>query len=95
LIPRSRTDLVKLVIQDGADVSAADYSEFQNIVVIKNFKSKEDLKAVLLEDLAEGEELIVKTDDFFAVWLESLDVETRMRGRISDVRQRILNGIKA
>lgn len=95
LIPHSRTDLVKLVIQDGADVSAADYSEFQNIVVIKNFKSKEDLKAVLLEDLAEGEELIVKTDDFFEVWLESLDVETKMRGRISGVRQRVLNGIKA
>uniref|UniRef100_UPI0037048797 metallophosphoesterase n=10 Tax=Bacteria TaxID=2 RepID=UPI0037048797 len=46
-IPRGKKNLVKLVIQDGADVNASDYSAFSNIVLIKNFRSKEDLRAVL------------------------------------------------
>jgi hypothetical protein len=82
-----------LVILDGADVNASDYSAFSNIVLIKNFRSKEDLRAVLTEDLSNAEELVVRVDDFFDVWVESLDVEQSMREKIVDVRRRVLNKI--
>lgn len=81
------------MIQDGADVNASDYSAFSNIVLIKNFRSKEDLRAVLTEDLSNAEELVVRVDDFFDVWVESLDVEQSMREKIVDVRRRVLNKI--
>ncbi|MDN3093084.1 hypothetical protein P0E65_14065, partial [Enterococcus faecalis] len=76
-----------------ADVNASDYSAFSNIVLIKNFRSKEDLRAVLTEDLSNAEELVVRVDDFFDVWVESLDVEQSMREKIVDVRRRVLNKI--
>ncbi|QBQ74571.1 recombination endonuclease [Burkholderia phage BcepSauron] len=92
-IPRGKRDLVKLVIQDGADVSAADYAGRQNIVIVKNFRSKEDLRAVLTEDLNNAEELVIQVDDFFDVWLEALDVEQSMREQIAMTRKRILNKV--
>lgn len=91
LIPTKPTDLVKLVIQDGADVGTADYAHLKNIAVLKNFKSKDDLAAVLTEDIKEGTELIIRTDDFFKSWIESLDEPVEMRQRIKGVRRRILN----
>jgi hypothetical protein len=81
------------VLHNGADVNASDYSAFSNIVLIKNFRSKEDLRAVLTEDLSNAEELVVRVDDFFDVWVESLDVEQSMREKIVDVRRRVLNKI--
>lgn len=95
LIPRGQHNLVKLVIQDGADVSASDYADFSNIAVLKNFKTKDDLHAVLVEDLIEGQSLIIRTDDFFKSWLESLDVDKAMRNRVRSVRRRILNEVRA
>ena len=92
-IPKGETNLVKLVIQDGADVGAADYAKLSNIAIVKNFKSKEDLQAVLTEDLTEGKELIVRTEDFFRAWVDSLDVETTMRKRIRTVRRRVLEAV--
>jgi hypothetical protein len=90
-IPTAKTDLVKLVIQDGCDVGTQDYAHLKNIAVLKNFKSKDDLAAVLTEDIKEGTELIIRTDDFFKSWIESLDEPTEMRQRIKGVRRRILN----
>lgn len=92
-IPKGETNLVKLVIQDGADVSAADYGNMSNIAVIKNFKSKEDLQAVLTEDLTEGKELIIRTEDFFRAWIEGLDVDQTMRKRVRRVRRRVLEAV--
>ena len=92
-IPTGETNLVKLVIQDGADVSAADYSKRPNIAIVKNFKTKEDLHAVLSEDLTEGRQLIVRTEDFFREWVSSLDVEQAMRKRIRSVRRRVLEAV--
>jgi DNA repair exonuclease SbcCD nuclease subunit len=92
-IPEGETNLVKLVIQDGADVSASDYSKFSNIVMIKPFKSKEDLAVILTEDLTEGQSIAFRTEDFFKDWLSSLDVDEAMRKRIRYQRRRILQGV--
>jgi DNA repair exonuclease SbcCD nuclease subunit len=93
LIPKGETNLVKLVIQDGADVSAQDYASLPNIAIIKNFKSKEDLQAVLAEDLTEGKELVIRTEDFFRVWIKALDVDEEMRRRVRQVRRRVLEAV--
>jgi len=94
LIPDSATDLVKIVVQDGADVSKSDYAKYTNIVEEKNFKTKEDLAEVLTEDLAEGHEVQFKVSDFFEAWIQSLDVEEQMRSQIVEVRRRVLNTVK-
>jgi hypothetical protein len=90
-IPKGEFNLVKLVIQDGADVSASDYADYSNIAVLKNFKSKEDLHAVLTEDLVEGQELVISMDEFFKSWLSSLDVTKEERAHVRAVRRRVLN----
>lgn len=92
-IPSGETNLVKLVVQDGADVSAADYANRPNIAIVKNFKSKEDLHAVLTEDLTEGKQLVVRTEDFFRAWLDAAEIENSMRKRVRQVRRRVLEAV--
>lgn len=94
-IPEGKFNLVKLVIQDGCDVSASDYAKFTNIVEHKNFKTKEDLAAVLTEDLSEGHAVTFKVSEFFSAWIESYDVPEPMRDRIKQTRRRVLNTVKA
>jgi metallophosphoesterase superfamily enzyme len=89
-IPQSKHDLVKLVIQDGCDVSGQDYAHMPNVVECKNFRNKDELKAVLLEDLTEGKEMKIQTEEFFQSWLEALDCEPKMRERVTSVRARVL-----
>jgi len=93
-IPEGETNLVKLIIQDGADVSASDYARFTNIVELKNYKTKEDLAAVLTEDLSEGQAVVFDVNDFFSAWIEGYDVEDAMRARIKETRKRVLNKVK-
>lgn len=93
LIPEKNTDLVKLIIQDSADISTIDYSKRNNIVQIKPFRNKEELAAVLTEDIIKGEQIVVKVEDFFRDWLESLDVDDNLREHIKSVRKRILTTV--
>lgn len=95
LIPTGKTELVKLVIQDGADVTASDYSQFSNIVVTKPFKSQDELATVLTEDLVEGQQLVIRTDEFFAAWLEARDVSDKLKARTVKYRRRILEQVRA
>jgi len=94
-IPKGKNNLVKLVIEEGADVVAGDYAHFSNVQMVKAFRNKEELAAVLTEDLSDGKSLIVRTDDFFREWIKSLDVEASMRKRVRQTRQRILEGLQA
>jgi len=95
LIPDSPTDLVKLIIQDGCDVSPGDYAKFNNIVENKNFKTKQDLASVLTEDLTDGQAIKFEVAEFFSAWIESYDVPDKMRQHIKSVRRRVLNSVKA
>lgn len=92
-IPEGEFNLVKLVIQDGCDVSASDYAKFKNIVMIKPFKSKEDLAVILTEDLTDGQAASFKIEEVFKDWLQSLDVDESMRKRIRYQRRKILQGV--
>lgn len=93
-IPVGEHDLIKLVLKDGASVSAEDYAHLKNIVILRNFGTKDELVSVLSEDLAEGAELTIDVDEFFSTWVESLDVDQSMRDRVVAVRSRIINKLQ-
>lgn len=94
-VPTSKYDLLKLVVQDGANIDASDLQQFKNIAVLKNFKTKEDLASVLVEDLSEGAAISLSTQEFFKTWIEGLDIEKQMRQRMIHVRRKILNAVGA
>lgn len=94
-IPTKATQLVKLIIQDGANVRASDYAHLSNIVNIRNFKSREELQKALVEDLTDAKPIYFKTIDFFNAWLENLDIDDDGREHIRDVRKRILSEAEA
>jgi hypothetical protein len=89
-IPKGQFNLVKLVVQDGADVSAADWADHKNIVETKNFKTKADLQTALDEDILNPKSFNFRPDEWFKEWVKALDVEPSMRRQIRDVRKRVL-----
>lgn len=93
-IPKGSTNLVKLVIEEGADVVQGDYAHLHNIQMVKAFRNREELAAVLTEDLSDGQSLLIRTDDFFKEWVKSLDCDAAMRKRVRTTRQRILESVK-
>lgn len=92
-IPKGSKKLVKLVIEEGADVVQGDYAHLSNIQMVKAFRNKEELAAVLTEDLQDGQSLIIRTNDFFKQWIQALDCEASMRTRVRQTRKRILESV--
>lgn len=90
-LPQGKYDLLKVVVKDGADIVIPD---MPNIVVSKAFKTQDELKTILTEDLIEGSELIVRSDDFFTHWLANLNVDSKVKKRAASLRKEILNGSK-
>lgn len=93
-IPEGEKNLVKLVVADGADISASDLTSWPNIVETRNFKTKQDLAQVLNEESANGQAVAFKVSSFFNAWIESYDVPDQMRDRIKVIRKRVLNNAK-
>lgn len=90
-LPTSEFDLIKLVVKDGSDVVVPSRP---NIVINKTYKTKEDLTQILTEDLLNGQELIIKSADFFAEWLALQSVPQRLKKQTAQIRKRLLSGDK-
>lgn len=90
-LSKDPTDLIKLVVKDGADVVIPDRS---NIVITKVFKTRNDLVQILTEDLMDGKELVVKTADFFKEWIEAQAIPEALKQRTRKVRNRVLGATK-
>jgi DNA repair exonuclease SbcCD nuclease subunit len=90
-LPRSETDLIKLVVKDGADVVVPQWS---NIVVTKVFKTKNDLVSILTEDLLNGHELVIRSSDYFNKWLGAQTIPQALKVRATRLRKQILGGGK-
>jgi hypothetical protein len=90
-LPTGDTDLIKLVVKDGADVTIPDR---RNIVINKAFKTKNELAQILTEDLMDGSELVVRTADFFKEWIEQQAIPEALKQRTKVVRKRILGASK-
>lgn len=92
-ISRDPFDLIKLVIEDGADISQADY-DWPNVVAVKAFKSKSELTAILTEDLEASEELVIRSTTFFDKWISVQDIKPTLKKRAITLRKEILRGDK-
>jgi DNA repair exonuclease SbcCD nuclease subunit len=90
----TKNDLVKLVIRDGANITAADYQHL-NVVQVRTFQSKQDLVSVLTEDLpSNGEDYKFQTDEFFEVWLAGQDVDESKKKGTLRLRKRLLSSLR-
>ncbi len=90
-LPRGKTDLIKLVVKDGADVTVPD---LPNIVITKVFKTKNDLVQILTEDLRQGQELEIKSYSIFKDWLVNRVTDESLRKRVLRKRKEVLRGSK-
>jgi DNA repair exonuclease SbcCD nuclease subunit len=91
-LPTDPHDLIKLVVQDGADV---DIPNRPNIVINKTFKTKMDLATILTEDLMNGQELVLNSAEFFASWIAQQSVPQRLKKQTAELRERLLTkGVK-
>lgn len=86
-LPTDPHHLVKLVVKDGADV---EVPARPNIVINKTFRTKSDLANILTEDLMNGQELVIKSADFFHEWIAQQSVPQRLKKRTAKLRERIL-----
>lgn len=92
-VSRKPNDLIKLVIEDGADIEANDY-QWPNVVQVKAYKSKAELTAILTEDLVSGEELVIKSSDFFNEWISVQDITPELKSQAKKLRTKILRGTR-
>ncbi len=90
-LPTDSHHLIKLVVQDGADVVVPNRP---NIVLNKTFKTKSDLATILTEDLMQGQELVIKTSDFFIDWIKQQSVPQSLKKRAARLRKEILGGTR-
>lgn len=87
---QKKIDAWRLIIADGADITAEDYASL-NVVQVKSFSSKKDL-----QELAAGTIDYVSTDDIRPedVFMQLLDarddLDDEMKQQIIAVRQRVL-----
>jgi DNA repair exonuclease SbcCD nuclease subunit len=88
-LPTGQHDLIKLVVQDGADVEIPNRP---NIVINKTFKTKMDLATILTEDLMNGQELVLNSAEFFASWIAQQSIPQRLKKQTAKLRERILKG---
>jgi DNA repair exonuclease SbcCD nuclease subunit len=88
-IPTDPKSLVKLIIQDGADVHTADYSGMKNIVQIKNFGSRTDLQQVLAEEFAGAAPVSFDPKDFLITYMGMNGVDEAEQQEILALQVRI------
>lgn len=91
LISKDPKHLIKLVIQEGADVDPdSPECNLPNIVITKAFKTKSELTAILTEDLIHGAELEIKTEDYFNEWMAQRNLKPELAKRTLEVRSTVL-----
>jgi hypothetical protein len=88
-IPTDPKALVKLIIQDGADVHTADYSAMTNVVQIKNFGSRADLQKVLAEEIEGAEAISFDAKDFLIAYMGAQGIDEGEQQEILALQARI------
>lgn len=83
-------DLIKLVIEDGADIEPSDYDQRSNIVIVKAYRSKAELESIIVEDLTSVQELEIRSTDFFNKWLSVQDIQPDLKKKVTKLRKSIL-----
>lgn len=89
--PRSKKDLVKLILLDGCVISPEDTAGIR-VEMVKTANNAQELALARVEDLLEGSEVEVSPDEFFAEWLSSQPLEDSLRARVLARRSKVLKG---
>ncbi len=92
-IPDDPRKLVRLIVQDGSDVDVTMWAAKTNVVKVSPFKTKEDLVAVLTEDLEGPRSLRINVVEYLKAWLEGqsysdADVQSIIKTRARYVRSK-------
>jgi hypothetical protein len=88
-VPRSKTDLVKLILIDGCQISAHDTAGI-SIAQVKTANGARELALAQVDDLKEGSEVEVSTDEFFHEWLSTQSIESKLKDSASKLRITLL-----
>ncbi len=85
-IPKSKYDLVKLVIDKDADIDPDDYSEISSVKIIPETQSFLGL------DEVEGDAVEFSIDEFFCAWLDAQSMDNEKKEQITKFRASLLKG---
>jgi DNA repair exonuclease SbcCD nuclease subunit len=88
-IPTAATDLVKLIIKDGATVDMSKLN-YPNVVKTTGYRNKEELKQVMSDDLSTSESLTIDTTEFFKAWLDLQGFDTEKSKAVLELRRELL-----
>lgn len=90
-IPVSERDLVKLVLLDGAKVTAADYQHI-NVVKVSTQSSAEQEALDRVAELDNGSQVEISTEEFFQAWLEQQPYDQELKAKAARLRSHYLKG---
>jgi len=91
-IPRSTKDLVKLILVDGCQLGAEDTLGI-NVVSTKMANGAKELALARVEDLLDGSEVELSSDEFFQEWLATRAVEASLKEQAVKLRTRTLKAL--
>lgn len=91
-VPASEFDLIKLILVDGAKVTAADYQHL-NVKAVKTASTEQELALAKIEELAEGSEIEISTDEFFGAWIDRQPKDDELKAKALEVRTKYLKGV--
>jgi DNA repair exonuclease SbcCD nuclease subunit len=91
-VPRSEKDLVKLILTDGCQLGAEDTVGI-NVVSTKTANGAKELALARVEDLLDGSEVELSSDEFFQEWLSTQAVDTPLKDQAIKLRTQTLKAL--
>ena len=86
---RTKKDLYKLVLLDGCELKADDVAGL-HVVSVKSVNTAQELALAKVEELAQGTEVEISSDEFFDAWLEQQHLEPKLHKATRALRMTIL-----
>lgn len=91
-VPRSDTDLVRLILVDGCQINAEDTAGI-NVVSTKAVNGAQELALARVEDLQDGSAVELSSDEFFHEWLSTRPVDPDLKEQATRLRSRTLKNL--
>jgi DNA repair exonuclease SbcCD nuclease subunit len=89
-VPQSDKDLIKLILLEDCGVVPTDYKHL-NVVKTRPVGSATDLEYARLEDLIDGSEVKISSNDFFKEWLRNSNVDRVLKQEAYTLRKKLLS----
>lgn len=88
----TKNHLVKVILKDGANISATDYLHL-NVVKTVTASNQREIALAQVEDLNDGSEVEVSSDEFFQEWLENQSQDAERKASASALRTKMLKDV--